>query len=119
MNRKTVPSPARLSVAAVAIASAFAGAAGTASADPDLSPVINTTCSYSQVVSALSAEDATAAAEFSASAASRMALRGFLASPPDDRQQVLQQATAGPGAQRYVQQYAGYVLQIVNVCHNY
>jgi hypothetical protein len=40
---------------------------GVASADPDLGPVINTTCNYSQVVSALNAQNPAAAAGLSAS----------------------------------------------------
>ena len=39
---------------ALALSLSVGGA--VASADPDLSPVINTTCTYSQVVSALNAE---------------------------------------------------------------
>ena len=41
--------------------------AGVASADPDLGLIVNATCSYLQVVSALFAQDPEAAAQFNAS----------------------------------------------------
>jgi hemophore-related protein len=89
--------------------------AGVASADPDLGPVINTTCSYSQVVSALNAQNPAAAAELNASPSAQAALRGFLASTPDQREQIVQELESKPGSQ----QYTGPVLQVANSCHNY
>ena len=93
--------------------------AGVASADPDLGPVINTTCNYSQVVSALNAQDPAASAGLSASPTAQAALRGFLASTPDQREQIAQELESRPGSQPYVQQYVGLVLQVANTCHNY
>ena len=93
--------------------------AGVASADPDLGPVINTTCNYSQVVSALNAENPAAAAELSASPTAQAMLRGFLTSSPDQREQMAQELQTRPGSQQYVQQYAGAVLQVANTCNNY
>lgn len=93
--------------------------AGIASADPDLGPVINTTCSYSQVVSALTAENPAAAAGLSASPTAQGALRGFLASTPDQREQIYQELRSKPGADQYVQEYAGAVLQVANTCNRY
>jgi len=93
--------------------------AGVASADPDLGPVINTTCNYSQVVSALNAQNPAAAAGLSASPSAQAALRGFLASTPDQREQIVQELESKPGSQQYVQQYAGPVLQVANTCNNF
>ncbi|MFZ0713887.1 hemophore-related protein [Mycobacterium sp.] len=93
--------------------------AGVASADPDLGPVVNTTCNYSQVVSALNAQNPAAAAGLSASPTTQAALRGFLASTPDEREQIVQELRSKPGAEQYVQQYAGAVLQVANTCNNY
>lgn len=93
--------------------------AGVAPADPDLGPVLNTTCNYSQVVSALNAQNPAAAAGLSASPTAQAALRGFLASTPDERAQILQELESKPGSQGYVQQYAGPVLQVANTCHSY
>jgi len=93
--------------------------AGFASADPDLSPVMNTTCTYSQVLSALNAQNPAAAAGLSASPTAQGALRGFLASTPDQREQMYQELRSRPGSEQYVQQYAGAVLQVANTCNNY
>ena len=93
--------------------------AGVASADPDLGPVINTTCSYSQVVSALSAQNPAAASGLSASPSTQAVLRGFLASTPDQREQIVQELRARPGSQQYFQEYTGAVLQVANTCNNY
>lgn len=93
--------------------------AGVASADPDLGPVINTTCNYSQVVSALNAQNPAAAAGLAASPTTQAALRGFLASTPDEREQILQELRSKPGSEQYIQQYAGAVLQVANTCNHY
>jgi hemophore-related protein len=93
--------------------------AGVASADPDLGPVINTTCNYSQVVSALSAQNPAAAAGLSASPSTQAVLRGFLASTPDQREQIVRELRAKPGSQQYFQEYTGAVLQVASSCNNY
>jgi hemophore-related protein len=94
-------------------------APGVASADPDLSPVINTTCSYSQVVSALNAQSPPAAAALSASPTAQAMLRGFLASSPDQRQQIIDELRSKPGSEPYFQQYVWGVLLVANTCNNF
>jgi hemophore-related protein len=84
-------------------------------ADPDLGPLINTTCSYAQVVAAVNAQNPVAAAQLSASPSARAVLRSFLDSPPDQRQQIVQELQSYPGAQQYV----GPVLLIANTCNNF
>ena len=109
----------RLAAAVGGLTLSLTVGAGVASADPDLGPVINTTCNYSQVASALNAENPAAAAELSASPTAQTMLRGFLASSPDQREQMAQELQTRPGSQQYVQQYAGAVLQVANTCNNY
>ena len=109
----------RLGAAVCGLALSLTAGAGVAFADPDLGPVINTTCSYSQVMSALNAQSPAAAAQLSASPTAQAALRGFLASSPDERQQIIQELQSRPESQRYVQQYIGLVLQVANTCNNY
>lgn len=92
---------------------------GVASADPDLSPAINTTCNYSQVVSALSAQSPVAAAELNGSPTAQAALRGFLDSSPDQRQQIANELQSKPEAKPYVREFAPLVLQVANTCNNY
>lgn len=94
--------------------------AGVAYADPDLGPVINTTCSYSQVVSALNAQTPAAAAQLNGSPTAQAALRGFLDSSPDQRQQILQELEGRyPQSQQYIPLYAGFAVQVANTCNNY
>jgi hemophore-related protein len=95
-------------------------AGASASADPDLGPVINTTCNYSQVVSALNAQTPAAAAQLKGSPSAQAALRGFLASSPDQRQQIIQELEGKyPQTQQYIPLYAVYAVQVANTCNNY
>ena len=103
----------RLGTAAGGLALLLTVGAGIASADPD--PIVNTTCTYPQVVSALNAQDPAAAAQFNSSAAAQSMLRRFLASSPAQRQQMAQQVQGIPEAQ----QYFGTIQQVANACNNY
>jgi hemophore-related protein len=109
----------RLAAAVGGLALSLTAGAGVASADPDLGPVINTTCNYSQVVSALNAQSPVAAAQLNSSPSAKAALRGFLDSPPDQRQQIAQELRSRPGSEQYLQQYGGLLLQVANTCNNY
>ncbi len=65
-------------------------------------PAVNTTCSYSQVVAAMNAQSPDAAAQFNAAPMAQSFLQNFLASPPPQREQMLEQAQAVPEAAQYV-----------------
>ena len=106
---------ARLAAAAGGLALALTAGVGIASAQPDLGPIVNTTCSYPQVMSALNAQDPAMAAQFSASPMSTSGLQQFLASPPAQRQQMAQMIAGQPGTQ----QYFGLIQQVFNVCGDY
>jgi hemophore-related protein len=110
---------ARLLAAVGTLALSLTPGTGVASADPDLSPVINTTCNYSQVVSAINVQSPPAGAALSASPTAQAVLRGFLASSPDQRQQIIQELESKPESQPYFQQYVGAVLQVANTCNNF
>ncbi|GAA2556502.1 hemophore-related protein [Mycolicibacterium diernhoferi] len=88
---------------------------GIASAQPDLGPVIHTTCNYDQVWAAMNAERPDLAAQFNAQPMALGMLRSFLNSSPADRQGTVNQIAAYPGAQSYL----GATLQLANSCHNY
>jgi hemophore-related protein len=105
----------RLAAAIGGLAFSVTATAGIASADPDLNPIINTTCNYSQVVAALRAESPAAAAQFNSSPMAQSWLRSFLASPPAQRQQMAQQVEAMPSARPYL----GVAVQAANSCNNY
>jgi hemophore-related protein len=105
----------RLAAAVGGLALSLVAGAGIASADPDLGPAINTTCSYPQVVAALNAQSPAAAARFNSSPSAQGWLQSFLASPPAQRAQMAQQAEGMPGAAKYI----GLIGQIANTCNNY
>ena len=105
----------RLAVAVGGLALSLTAGAGVASAAPDLGPAINTTCSYSQVVSALNAQDPAAAAQFNSSPMAQGYLRQFLAAPPGQRQQMLQEVQGMPETEEYV----GTVVQLASTCNKY
>jgi hemophore-related protein len=105
----------RLAVGVCGLALSLTAGAGLASADPDLSPFVNTTCNYGQVMSALQATDPQAAARFNSSPESVSFLRQFLASPPSQRQQMAQMLASQPGAD---QQFR-LAQQVFSTCNNY
>jgi hemophore-related protein len=101
----------RLAVAVGGLAVSSVAWAGIASADP----IVDTTCTYPQVVSALNAQDPAAAAEFNSSPLAQSYLQRFLASSPNKRQQMEQQIQGIPEAQEYL----GTIQQVANTCNNY
>ncbi|MGA9374761.1 MAG: hemophore-related protein [Mycobacterium sp.] len=88
---------------------------GIASAQPDLGPVINTTCNYDQVLAAMNAERPDLAARFNAQPGALGILRSFLNSGPAERQNTVNQMAAYPGAQSYL----GATLELAGSCKNY
>jgi hemophore-related protein len=105
----------RLAVAVGGLALSLTAGAGVASADPDLGPIVNTTCTYPQVMSAVNAQNPTAAQYINSSPENQSGLRQFLASPHDQRLQMAQQMESAPGTQ----QYFGLIQQVFNACNNY
>jgi hemophore-related protein len=105
----------RLAVAVGGLALSLTAGAGVASADPDLGPIVNTTCTYPQVMSALNAQNQTAAQYINSSPENQSGLRQFLASPHDQRLQMAQQMESAPGTP----QYFGIIQQVFNACNNY
>jgi len=73
-----------------------------ASADPDTDPAVNTTCSYSQVVAAMTDQSPGIAAQFNATPAAQSWLQDFLAAPTPQRQQMVDEAQGSPDAAQYV-----------------
>jgi len=104
----------------MAVAVGFAGLGLTggqaaASADPDTDPVVNTTCSYSQMVSAMNEQSPGDAEQFNATPAARSWLQNFLAAPPEQRQQIAARAQGTPDDAHYV----ALLGPLADVCDNY
>nr|WP_235663858.1 hemophore-related protein [Mycolicibacter terrae] len=104
----------RLAAAAGGAALALS-AVGVAAADPSQDPAVSTTCSYSQVVAAMNAQSPEAAAQFNATPMAQSFLQSFLASPPPQREQMLQQAQGVPEAAQFV----NLVGPIAKTCDNF
>ncbi|MEB3020752.1 hemophore-related protein [[Mycobacterium] crassicus] len=105
----------KLGIAAGGLALSLSAGAGFASASPDLGPIINTTCNYSQVHQALVAQNPSAAAEFDANPNAQGMLQMFLNAPPAKRQQLATMVQGMPEAQQYV----GTITQVAGSCNNY
>lgn len=72
--------------------------AGLASAEPDIGPMVNTTCTYEQAMAAVHAENPMAAQYLDQSPPNLQFLRVFLSSSPDQRVNLLNQIKNNPGA---------------------
>ncbi len=102
----------KLVVAAVGgLALSLTAGAGIASADP----LVNTTCSYGQVMAALNDNNPALAQKFASNPFATSTLQSFLASGPADRQQMVQQLQGTSWAQKYI----GPITSIANTCNNY
>jgi hemophore-related protein len=108
-------SRAKVVVTAAGLALSLSAGAGIASAQPDVTPVVNTTCTYPQVIAALNAHSPDDGAQFTSNPVAVGWLRSFLASPVDQRQQMIQQVQSVPGAEAYT----ALVLQVANTCKNF
>jgi hemophore-related protein len=105
----------RLAVAVGGLALSLTAGAGIASADPDLGPAINSTCTYSQVVAALHALNPEMAAAYDASPGDQAAVRQFLAASPSRRVAMAQMIVNQPGADQAIP----VLQQVFSACNNY
>lgn len=104
-----------LAVAVGSLALPLAAGTGVASAAPDLSAAVNTTCTYPQLVSALNAQDPQAGAAFNQSPRLKTGLQVFLASGPEKRQEIAQQMLAAPAFGPYLPT----IEQAFSTCNNF
>lgn len=105
----------KLAVGIGGLALAATAGAGVASADPNLDPMVNSTCTYGQVMAALNAQNPMYASFFSSSPEQSAGLRQFLASSPDQRLVQAQAIASNPGNA----QYFPVIQQVFNTCNNY
>ncbi len=108
-------SSTKVVVATAGMALSLGLGTGIASATPDISTVVNTMCSYGQVIAALSNHSPGDAAQFTGSPVAVAWLHQFLGAPVDQRTQMIQQVQTIPAAQPYT----SLVLQVANTCSSY
>lgn len=106
----------KLAVGVAGLALAASAGAGIASADPDLDPIVNSTCTYDQLVAALNAESPQTAKLFNSTPTVQAGLRQFLAASPPERLQAAQQIQSQPGG---LGPYLGVIQSAFTVCNNY
>ena len=105
----------RLAVAVGGLTLSLTAGAGVASANPDLGPAVNTTCTYGQLVAALNAQDPTIAAIFNSSPPMQSGLLEFLAGSPSQRTEIAQQMVSNPHSTPYI----GVLQRTFDTCNNY
>jgi hemophore-related protein len=91
-----------------------AAGGGVASADPGFNSIVNTGCTYDQVVSAANAQGPLASA-FVSQPQQAAGLRQFIDSPRAQRQQIAEQIQSDPGNGPYI----GLIQQVFNTCSNF
>ena len=102
-------------VAATGLALSLSTGAGIASATPDTSAIVNSTCTYPQVIAALNDQNPGVANELNANPLAVGWLQGLVAAPPDQRAQMIQQVQGMPALQPYMP----VIFQVANTCNRY
>ncbi len=108
-------SSSRLAAALGGLALSLVVGAGIASADPDMSPVMYSKCSYKQVVAALHAQFPEAAYQFDSTPEAQAWLHDLVDSPPPRRRQMLVDMKDTPEATMF----QDIVLPLANSCGKY
>ncbi len=99
----------------VAAAAFLFGGAAIASAAPDVEAIVNSTCTYPQVSSALHATSPEVAAELEASPMAVGWIQNLLASGPDERRASLNQIAGFP----QLDGYTSVINSVAYSCQNY
>lgn len=112
MIKLTLP---RLAALAGGVAVSLSAGAGIAAAQPDIGPMVNTTCNYDQAMAAVHAENPMAARYLDQSPPNQQFLRVFFSSSPAERTSLLDQIKNNPG----IDQALPVFQQMMTSCVNY
>jgi hemophore-related protein len=94
---------------------ALAAGSGIAAAQPDVETIVNSTCTYPQVISALNAQSPEAAGQIESNQMASSWLQQLVASPPDGRRAMIAQIQAYP----QLNSYTGLINSVAASCNNY
>ncbi|MGB3481038.1 MAG: hemophore-related protein [Mycobacterium sp.] len=94
---------------------ALAASSGIAAAQPDVEAIVNSSCSYPQVMAALNAQSPTASGQLTSSPVAVSWLQQLVASPPDGRRAMIAQIQAYPA----LASYTPLINQVAASCSNY
>ena len=102
-------------VASGCLALSLSTGAGIAAAVPDTSVIVNSTCTYPQVMAALNDQSPDVANDLNTSPLATIWLQQLIASPPDQREQMVAQAQNMPVLQKYMP----VIFQVAGTCSRY
>jgi hemophore-related protein len=105
----------KLIVTAAGVALTLSTGAGIASAQPGPSAIINSTCTYPQVMAALNDQSPATANDLNANPLAVAWLQGLVAAPPAQRAQMVQQVQGTPALQPYMP----VIFQVAGTCNKY
>lgn len=88
---------------------------GIASAQPDMSAIVNSTCTYPQVMAALNDQNPGVANDLNSSPLATGWLRSLIDAPPAQRTTMVQQVQGDPT----VQSYMPVIYQVAGSCNKY
>ena len=97
------------------VAMALVAGSGIASAAPGDAAIVNSTCTYPQVIAALTAQDPVAAGQLTSSPFATAFLQDLVNTPPPGRQAKIDQVRAYPQTAAY----SGLISQVAGSCNNY
>jgi hemophore-related protein len=110
-----LPRTRLLVTACTGLALSLSIGAGIASATPDASAIINSKCTYPQVMAALNDQSPETANELNANPLAAGWLQSLVAAPPDERASMVQQVQSVPALQSYMP----VIFQVANSCSRY
>jgi hemophore-related protein len=105
----------KLVVCSAVLAWSLAAGVGIASAAPDVSAIVNSTCTYPQIMSALNDQNPAVAGDLNSNLLANIWLQRLVAAPPDERTQMVQQVQDDPA----LQQYIPVIFQVAGSCNRY
>jgi hemophore-related protein len=105
----------KLAAATGGLTLALIAGSGIASAGPNVDAIVNSTCTYPQVMAALNVQSPEAANKITSNPMANGWLQSLIAAPPEQRRAMIQQAQGVPE----VQQNAGLINQVANTCNKY
>jgi hemophore-related protein len=108
-------SKSKLVVCCAGLVLSLGAGTGIASAQPDVSAIVNSTCTYPQIMAALNDQNPAAASELNGNLLSVLWLQRLVASPPDQRAEMIQQVQDDPT----LQQYIPVIFQVAGSCNRY
>lgn len=105
----------KLAVTCGGLLIAAGAGSGIASAEPNIDALVNSTCTYPQVIAALQAEDPVVAREITSDGVKAGFLQSLISQSPEGRRASIQQFQGNP----YLAQYTGTINAVAATCNNY